>query len=145
MSNSYTAALDVGERRIGVAVANNTTKFATPLATLQHDENFVELLGSLIKEHDIGILVVGMPRGMDGQETAQTRYTQRFADKIKASLQVPVYMQDEAGTSAQAKQELDTKGKPYDKEAVDALAATYILQDFMDTRLEEALRRGAHE
>ncbi len=147
MNDEYTAALDVGERRIGIAVANNSSKLAVPLATLQNDEDFMTLLPSLLSEHKVGILVVGLPRGMEGQETAQTKYARDFAAKLKSIVSAPIYLQDEAGTSAQARQELEDKGKPYNKADIDALAATYILQDFMDTRLVEALSGtgGRHE
>lgn len=141
MKDTYSAALDVGEQRIGIATMNNTTKLAVPLATLANDEEFDEMLKGLIEAHHIAILVVGSPRGMEGQETAQTAYARDFAAKLEKTTELPVYLQDEAATSLKAKEELARKGKPYSKEDVDSLAATYILQDFADNQLANALSK----
>jgi putative Holliday junction resolvase len=70
---------------------------------------------------------------LSGQETDQTAAVRSFAAQLKATLQVPLYWQDEALTSKQANVELEAKGKPFAKGDVDALAACYILQDFLDT------------
>jgi putative holliday junction resolvase len=129
-------ALDVGERRIGVALANAVAKLPAPLTTLDHDDTFMERLSGLIQEHDIGKLVIGLPRGLEGQDTAQTSYVRHFAAKLQQELGIPIILQDEAVTSVQARAELDQKGKTYDKKEIDALAATYILQDFIDTQLK---------
>jgi putative Holliday junction resolvase len=76
-------------------------------------------------------LVIGLPRGLDGQETAQTRAVREFAEQLKPAVQLPYYWQDEAVTSRQAEEELKSRGKPYQKGDIDALSATYILEDFL--------------
>jgi len=75
--------------------------------------------------------VVGLPRGMQGQHTAQTAEAEAFAKSLRAQSGLPVHMQDEAVTSKQAEDELKGRGKPYGKGDIDALAATYILQDWL--------------
>ena len=124
-------ALDVGTKRIGVALANLEARFARPLTTLEHTEDVVSDIFHLCDEYDAALIVIGLPRGLDGQETEQTRSTQAFGAHLEANLAIPVYWIDEAVTSAQAEAELRDRGKPYSKGDIDALAATYILEDFI--------------
>ncbi len=124
-------ALDVGDKRIGVAVATMQARIASPLTTLLRGEAIVQAIQSLLDEHQAKALVVGLPRGLDGQHTAQTRAVEEFTASLERVLSVPVYWQDEALTSRLAESELRDRGKPYKKEDIDALSATYILEDFM--------------
>ena len=78
--------------------------------------------------------MVGLPRGLDGQRTAQTEEVEAFARGLGERFGLPVHMQDEAVTSKQAEAELEARGKPYGKGDIDALAATYILQDWLATQ-----------
>lgn len=124
-------ALDVGEKRIGVARASVDARLARPLMTLDHSEDIWQILADLCDKQQASDVVVGLPRGLDGQETAQTRVARVFADTLEQRLGLAVYLQDEAVTSAQAEAELAARGKPYQKGDIDALAATYILEDFL--------------
>lgn len=135
-SNNTILALDVGEKRIGVAEANAVARIAHPLTTLSRNDNSVQEILDLIQEHDAAVLVIGLPRGMSGQETAQTAAVQAFGEEISAECPVPVHWQDEAVTSHKAEAELEARRKPYAKEEVDALAATYILEDFLQEHPE---------
>ncbi len=130
MSDAHVLALDVGERRIGIAMTSLAARLPAPFGTWPNDEAFVPKLRALIKEKAISTIVIGLPRGLDGQETAQTRYARDFATTIEA-LGISVQLQDEAGTSVQATEELEARQKPYSKADIDALAATYILEDFV--------------
>ena len=80
-------------------------------------------------------LVIGLPRGLEGQTTPQTEATQTFGSSLAEQLKLPVNWQDEALTSAQAEAELKARGKPYTKEAIDALSATYILEDYLRAKV----------
>ena len=126
-------ALDVGERRIGVALANMEARMASPLMTLDRQEysDIYARIKQLITEHNVQTVVVGLPRGMQGQETQQTASTREFARELEDLCNVTVQFQDEAGTSLLAKEELNTLKKNYDKGDVDKLAATYILRDWL--------------
>ncbi len=124
-------ALDVGERRIGVAVANMAARLPSPLSTLARGESSFRQIQDLIYEHDTVALVVGLPRGLDGQHTKQTIAVEEFKAALEHYVNVPVYWQDEALTSKQAEAELEARRKPYKKEDIDALSANYILEDFM--------------
>lgn len=129
--HSTLMALDVGERRIGVAVAGAQARLAGPLTTLIRSESTNQAIQQLIDEHDAQVLVVGLPRGLEGQHTAQTMAVEEFKAALERHLNIPVYWQDEALTSRQAESELESRGRPYKKEDIDALSATYILEDFM--------------
>ncbi|HEY1835905.1 MAG TPA: Holliday junction resolvase RuvX [Candidatus Saccharimonadales bacterium] len=126
-------ALDVGERRIGVALADAGVRFAQPLTTLETSTDILAQIQKLIDEHRVATVVVGLPRGLDGQETAQTRAVKTFVENLKQHTEVPIVWQDEALTSVKAEAELTSRDKHgvYNKSDVDALAATYILEDFI--------------
>ena len=123
-------ALDIGSVRIGVAIATSVSRLPRPLLTLTRSAETVEDIKKLISEQGITDLVVGVPRGLDGQTTEQTRATLTFIEQLE-DIGVPIHQQDEAVTSHQAKEELNSRGKPYEKGDIDALAATYILEDFL--------------
>ncbi|HTB48953.1 MAG TPA: Holliday junction resolvase RuvX [Verrucomicrobiae bacterium] len=130
-------ALDVGAKRVGVAVASAITRLPRPLATLERNEAFFSSLQQLLEAEAVDVLVVGLPRGLSGQHTAQTAATETFIGQLREHFSMPVHLQDEALTSRQAEAELQARGKPYKRGDIDALAATYILQDFLTgNRLE---------
>src|SRR5690606_41136269 len=118
-------ALDMGQARIGIAKADTQTKLAFPLTTLTNDDSFDTQLQSIIDHERVGILVVGLPRGLEGQETAQTKQARQFAKKVE-KFGLPVHLQDEAATSLKAEATLKVSKKGYEKGAIDALSAAYF-------------------
>ena len=131
MQNSGALALDVGTVRVGVAIASAHAQLPRPLITLANNENFTEQLQQLINNELIGKLVIGLPRGLNGQDTPQTAYIREFIEILQTAIDLPMTFQDEALSSTRAKQELEARGKLYQKGDVDALAATYILEDYL--------------
>lgn len=137
--NTSALSLDVGEKRIGVAVANLGVRFASPLTTLQNPKTFLKDIANLCREEDAALIVVGRPRGLQGQDTAQTEAVLAFGHELErhlsaAGLNIPLYWVDEALTSQKAERELRAragKRRHFEKSEVDALAATYILEDFL--------------
>jgi putative Holliday junction resolvase len=130
-SSSSILALDVGGKRIGVALANAVARIASPLTTLQNSDSMIDELQKLLRHHDVAVVVLGLPRGLDGQHTAQTETVEQFAEMLKMHIDLPLYWQDEAVTSRKAEEELSRRSAAYRKEDIDALAATYILEDFL--------------
>ena len=130
-------ALDVGSRRIGVALAHPSTRLAQPLLTLNRSDKIFDDIQKLIVEHNISNIAVGLPRSLEGNITQQTRDTIVFINQLRAATNIPVFEQDEALTSHQAEAELIQRAKPYTKANIDALAATYILQDFLGSQSSE--------
>lgn len=129
-------ALDVGSKRVGLALASLAAKLPQPLTTLERNDRFYEQLETIVKKHNVTRLVVGLPRGLSGQQTAQTEATEEFVGQLRSRLSVPVELQDEALTSRQAREELEGRGRPYAKADIDALAATYILEDWLQGKSE---------
>ena len=127
-------ALDVGERRIGVALASLQARLSAPFVTIDRKKTIDALkeIENIVKKHHVQTVVVGLPRGLEGQETDQTRLVRAFAVSLESILQdIPVELIDEAVTSAEAEARLQSRGKPYDKGDIDAEAAAIILQDYL--------------
>lgn len=125
-------ALDVGEVRIGVALANDIARIASPLSAIQNNESITKEIAEMIESLQITDLVIGLPRGLDGQATAQTRYVEAFITQLGQVVSVPIHKQDEALTSVKAEAELMQRKKPFTKGDVDSLSAVYILEDYLD-------------
>lgn len=137
MNNGKVAALDVGERRIGVAIASYIARIAAPHDTIDRSTTDAhEYIKQLIESESVDTLVVGLPRGLDGQETDQTRLIREFARELSDQINIPIVLQDEAVTSAQAEDRLKRRGKPYSKGEIDAEAAAIILEDYLKTAVE---------
>lgn len=123
-------ALDVGTKRIGVASASTTVLIAVPLTTIEVDGTEMETISKLVAAESVDTIVVGYPRNQAGDATAQTGYAEAFAAKLKDL--APVVFQDESLTSVMAEDRLKASGKPYEKGDIDAVAATIILQDYLE-------------
>lgn len=124
--------LDVGERRIGVALADSIGRIASPLTTLLVDGTEIVRLQTLLLEHDITDIVVGLPRNQSGQETAQSEGVRKVVKRRLEAFGLPIALQDESITSVIAEDRLKARKKPYDKAAIDAEAAAIILQDYLE-------------
>ena len=124
--------LDVGERRIGVSLGDTIGRLGSPLTTIEVDGTELVRLQRLLLENEVNGFVVGLPRNMSGEETAQTRLVRDFAIRRLSGFELPIHFQDESLTSVKAEQELTQRKRPYDKGEIDALAATYILNDYLE-------------
>jgi len=132
MSVGSWLGLDIGTKRIGVSLARGDVRIAQPLLTLENNEHTMDAIRELIQIHEVQGVVVGLPRGMNGQDTEQTKFSEAFAEQLEKALNIPVIRQDEALTSQKAEAELVARKKPFAKADVDALAATYILEDYLN-------------
>lgn len=124
-------ALDIGTVRIGVARVNAVAKIPEMLPTLSNDTSFLDKLIWLIAEYQIDTLVVGLPRNMSGEETAQTTYVRNFCAEKLEDLGIPVNFQDETLSSVAAEEYLQSQGIGGNKGDVDAAAAAIIVQDYL--------------
>jgi putative Holliday junction resolvase len=134
-------ALDVGEKRIGVAIGNFETKIASPLVTIEVDGHEIEKITELLDREEIDIVVVGFPRNSKGEETKQTAFVRAFTEKLIPVLdnnfEYPKKMiyQDESLSSVIAEERLKESGVNWTKADVDKEAAAIILQDFLEKEL----------
>jgi len=125
----YLLALDYGNARIGVAIASSIARLPRPLTTLANGEAAMQQIAELVKRENVGLVVVGLPRTLSGGYSDQTHAAEAFGTALAQVLSVPVEMADETLTSVDAEAEL--AGKKHDKAAIDALAATYILERYL--------------
>ncbi len=138
MANVITVlAMDVGNKRVGLASGNSIARLPHALPTLVRDNSFWERLSAIIIEENPGQIVVGLPKSLDGRETKQTLQTRDFVKELRQYSKLPVAYQDEALTSWQAENELEIKRKSYGKGDVDALSAVYILEDYFSVNFKE--------
>lgn len=124
-------ALDIGEKRIGVAQADNEVRIAFPLCTLNVDGLELSRLREIVSEVKPSALIVGYPRNQNGEPTEQTKLILQAAKKLEI-LEVPIVYQDESLTSVIAENHLKKTNKPYSKADIDAHAAAIILEDYLD-------------
>ena len=123
--------IDVGERRIGLALADESIRIAVPYDTIEVDGNEVTAIFEIINHEQIDTLVVGYPRNQAGEPTKQTAYVEQFMKQFSDSDAALIY-QDESLTSVIAEERLQSYGKPYKKGDVDSVAASIILQDYLE-------------
>lgn len=133
-------ALDIGERRVGVAVSDPSGRVATPAKILDAAAlNDARAVRRLLDDYEPDLVLVGLPLSMDGTEGPQARRVRAQAARLEAAVDVPVDFADERLTSAEAARamqeagmsERDRRGK------LDAVAASLFLQAWLDARREE--------
>ena len=133
MSSQSFISLDVGEKRIGVAVADGSVRIAVPYATVEVDGNEIEAIAKIYLDQAAETIVVGYPRNQQGEATAQTHYVENFTKKLE-DFDAEIVFQDESLTSVIAEQRLIAQKKPYMKGDIDAQAASIILQDYLEQK-----------
>ena len=126
-------ALDVGEKRIGMAMADTAVRIAAPFGWLEHTETILTDLAEVLLRHEIDVIVVGYPRNQSGEPTKQTAYVEEFVKTIaELDIDAEIVYQDESLTSVQAEARLGTRIK--NKGEIDAEAASIILQDYLEAQ-----------
>ena len=129
-------ALDHGTRRIGVAVSDETKTIAQPLEYIPAEPfvDFLVRLKELLVEKEIDLILVGLPRNMDGSYGPAAQKVETFIAVLKAAITMPIKTWDERLTSAQANRVLIQAKVRRDKrkEKVDKMAAAILLQSYLD-------------
>ncbi|MCL2660282.1 MAG: Holliday junction resolvase RuvX [Acidobacteriaceae bacterium] len=137
-------ALDVGDRRIGIALSDALGCTAQPLLTLHRTSlrADVKSVARLVRKHEVAEIVVGNPLYMSGDQSPQAAKAQAFAEQLaEAIAPVPIRLWDERLTTTEAHRHLDAAGVPGGqqgraerKQIIDQVAAVLILQGFLDAR-----------
>jgi len=129
-------ALDHGTKRVGVAVSDELKMIAQPLEFVPAEpiDGFLERLKQILREKDVELILLGMPRNMDGSYGPAALKVQDFAAVLKGAVTVPIKFWDERLTSAQANRLLiESNVRRTDrKEKVDKMAAAILLQSYLD-------------
>ena len=127
--------IDYGDSRIGLAMSDPLKIIASPFKTIrnQGNEKCLQLFQSLIKEKDVEAIVVGLPIGLKGQETVQTKKVREFANLLYA-LKLPIHLEDERLSSVSAEKSMIQQNikTGHNKGLIDQRAAAIILQQFLD-------------
>ena len=127
--------LDIWDRWIGIALSDPSAKLASPLTILKRSDDMadIEAIVSVIKKHDVGLVVVGLPRMLDGSLGIQAQKVEAFTEKLHDKVDVPVEFRDERLTTVSARRFMQASGKKKSrKKRDDAMAAAIILQAFLD-------------
>jgi putative Holliday junction resolvase len=117
--------IDYGEKRIGLAVSDESQTFARELTILSPKE-FWDQINQLIADHEITVIVLGWPLNMSGEETEKTREVASFKQQAESKTGLPVEIIDERLSSVMA------QNLPGGKKNVDSLAAQILLQNYLD-------------
>ncbi len=129
-------ALDLGKKRIGLALSDPLGITAQGLETLQRTNIRQDMaaLAQLIEKHEVTLLLMGHPLHMSGDESRQSEYTREFADRLAAYTGIEVRLWDERLTSREAERVLRESGISIEKRAraVDRLAAVILLESYLD-------------
>lgn len=129
-------ALDPGTKRIGVAISDETRTLATPLEFIPAEPfaEFLARLKTLIREKEVGLILVGLPRNMDGSIGPAAMAAQQFVAVLKEALTVPIRTVDERLSTVQAHRLLRAAGRRARsrKSRIDQSAAAVLLQSYLD-------------
>ncbi|MFZ5806594.1 MAG: Holliday junction resolvase RuvX [Verrucomicrobiota bacterium] len=129
-------ALDYGEKRVGVAVSDPTGILASPLPFLSAEpfEVFLEAIQKMIQEKQISLILVGMPKNMDGTFGESAKKVQAFIQKLETSISVPIKIVDERLSTVQAGKLLHQAGLNAKKQRlkIDSASAQVLLQQYLD-------------
>jgi putative Holliday junction resolvase len=128
--------LDIGDRRIGVALSDPEGILASPLTIIERTEDSQALAAiiEIINKQDVGQVIVGLPRSLDGTLGGQAEKVREFAQKLAGQIKVPLEYRDERLTTVMAQRLKRASGgkKTRQKARYDAQAAALILQDYLD-------------
>ncbi len=126
--------IDLGERRIGLAISDADGNLAGPLKVINHTGGEIEEILRIIGSEGVEIVVVGLPLNMDGSLGEQGEKAQAYARQLQERARMPVELWDERLSTFEAERKLRESGKkgPKLKKALDKWAAAVILQDFLD-------------
>jgi putative Holliday junction resolvase len=127
--------IDYGDSRIGLAMSDPLKIIASPFNTIRNEgnEKCLQVFQSLIKDKDVEAIVVGLPMGLKGQETVQTKKVREFANLLYA-LKLPIHLEDERLSSVSAEKSMIQQNikTGHNKGLIDQRAAAIILQQFLD-------------
>jgi putative Holliday junction resolvase len=133
-----TLSVDPGDKRLGIALSDPTGTIANPLTVLQHVSRAVDAatIAQLAHEHEAGCIVVGQALDDEGRPNPQGKRAYRLAAAIRTQTDLPVILWDESGSTQAARLARTAMGVPRYKRRghLDDLAATYILQTFLDAQ-----------
>jgi len=138
MTEGRFLGLDIGTKRIGIAVSDPLFITAQPVSTImrQPEQKSVEEIKQLCKQYNVSYIVAGLPVNMDGSSGIQVQDVQKYSALLEKELEIQVIFEDERLTSQDAERILIEQGKKpsRNKALIDMVAAAIILQQYLDKR-----------
>jgi putative Holliday junction resolvase len=129
-------AIDYGDKRTGLAICDPAEIIASPLTVIQGQKELPKKIADIVETENVEAIVLGLPLNMDDSTGPQAKLVFKFAEQLKAHLDIPIHFQDERLSSFSAEQKLRqtefTRKKK--KKRLDAIAAAEILQAFLDSK-----------
>ena len=130
--------LDLGEKRIGVAISDETRTIARSYQVFNRSSRAFdfEQIAHIIAENCVNLVVVGLPTLADGGEGDKATWTRDYASDLASSIGIPVELWDESYSTVDARTSLGSRGIPKrrKKDRIDAVAAAFILQSYLDAQ-----------
>ncbi len=128
-------AIDYGAKRVGLALSDLMQIVGSPFKTITNNSSLILNIQTIIKEKEVGCVIVGLPKGMKGQMTAQTEHVLEFVEKLKDN-NINVELIDERLSSISAAKALVEQGikTGHNKSLIDQTAAAIFLQQYLDTQ-----------
>jgi len=139
-SSNRILGIDYGEKRLGIAISDDTNTIATPLKYIDNNKEILNALNSLIVEYDIKTFVVGLPINLDGSHSKSSRKVLNFCKYINQELGIIVHTIDERLSSVEAENKLRESGRSpnmfrnLDRGIIDSASAAIILDSFMQKK-----------
>jgi putative Holliday junction resolvase len=131
-------AIDLGEKRVGLALSDELEIAASPLAIIDFKDSssLLDQLCEIIKRKIVKTVVIGLPLNMDGSRGEKAREAEAFAESLKTATDIPVILWDERLTSRQAQRVLLEGGvsRTQRKRTTDKVAAAVLLQSYLDSK-----------
>jgi len=123
-------ALDIGDKRIGIAVSDKLHIAAYPYSIEENDDSFLSKLSKIIKEKKISEIIVGLPVNLKGEEGFQAKKVIDFSEKLKEKIKLKITLYDERFSTKESKKKL-LEIKKNNKISIDKYAAAVILENYM--------------
>jgi putative Holliday junction resolvase len=134
-------ALDMGEKRVGVAIGDTDSKIAFPISTISAEETLAggPAFQRLIEDYEPELLVVGLPLSLDGKENQQARRVRLLAESVAKRAGLPLVYQDERLSSVEARRTLREAGctEREMRGKIDTIAASFVLRAYLEAASSE--------
>jgi putative Holliday junction resolvase len=136
--------IDYGSRRVGIAISDPLNIIARGLTTLDNVSDLVERIAGLVHEYSIGALVVGMPLNLKGDKGTKALEVEEFIERLRLKVNVAIIPVDERFTTTMAHATVREMGvrkkKRESREHIDEMAASILLQGYLDARKKQEAR-----
>lgn len=122
--------IDYGAKKIGIAIGDTETKVASPYSVIKQTASIMTEIATIISSEDIARIIVGVPVGLSGTQSAQYKDAEEFIERLRAEVQIPVLMENEVLSTSAARELTRGHGR---QRPDDDVAAMVILQGYFDS------------